>query len=74
MSAAPETSNKATARRMADAINSGDAELVSKTIEEIFDPEVKQHTPFEMTGTQALKEMVFDRLYRAFPDLHVELE
>lgn len=74
MSAARETSNKATVRRLAGAINSGDAELVSKTIEEIFDPEVKQHTPFEVTGTQALKEMVFDRLYRAFPDLHVELE
>ncbi|MBV9447822.1 MAG: ester cyclase [Streptosporangiaceae bacterium] len=74
MSAASETSNKATVGRLADAMNSGDAELVSKTIEEIFDPGVKQHVPFEVTGTQALKEMVFDRLYQAFPDLHVELE
>jgi predicted ester cyclase len=74
MSAAQETSNKATVRRLADAINSDDADLVSKTIEEIFDPEVKQHTPFEATGTQALEEMVFNMLYRAFPDLHVELE
>lgn len=74
MSAVRESSNKAAVRRLADAMNSGDAQLVSKTIEEIFDPEVRQHTPYEVTGTQALKEMVFDRLYRAFPDLHVELD
>ena len=44
MSAAWETRNKATVRRLADAGDSRDAELVSKTIDEIFDPEVKQHT------------------------------
>lgn len=73
MSAAQETSNKAAFRRLQDAMSSGDAELISQTIDEVFEPDVKQHTPFEATGTQALKE-VFARLYRAFPDLHITVE
>jgi hypothetical protein len=55
MSAAQEASNKAIFRRLQDAINTGDAELVSQTIEEVFDPDVKQHTPFEATGAQTLR-------------------
>jgi steroid delta-isomerase-like uncharacterized protein len=74
MSAAQETSNKATVRRLQDAMNTGDAELISQTIDEVFEPDVKQHTPFEATGAQTLKEMVFARLYRAFPDLHITVE
>ena len=74
MSAAQETSNKATVRRFLEAMNTGDAELVSQTIDEVFEPDVKQHTPFEVTGRQALKEMVVARLYRAFPDLHITVE
>jgi steroid delta-isomerase-like uncharacterized protein len=74
MSAAQETSNKATVRRFLEAMNTGDAELASQTIDEVFEPDVKQHTPFEATGTQALKEMVVARLYRAFPDLHITVE
>ena len=71
---AHETSNKATIRRLMDAMNTGDAELISQTVDEVFDPDVKQHSPFEETGTQALKEGVVARLYRAFPDLHITLE
>ena len=71
---AHETSNKATIRRLMDAMNTGDAELISQTVDEVFDPDVKQHSPFEATGTQALKEGVVARLYRAFPDLHITLE
>jgi len=74
MSAARETSNKATVRRLLDAMNTGDAELISQTIDEVFDPGVKQHTPFEATGTKVFKEMVVARLYRAFPDLHITIE
>jgi steroid delta-isomerase-like uncharacterized protein len=74
MSAAQETSNKATGMRLLDAMNSGDAELVAQTVDEIFEPGVKQHSPFEATGVQTLKEMVFTRLYRAFPDLHITIE
>jgi hypothetical protein len=38
MSAAHETSNKATVRRLQDAMNTGDAELISQTIDEVFEP------------------------------------
>jgi len=72
--AAQGTSNKATVIRLLDALNSGDAGLVSQTVDEVFDPDVKQHTPFEATGVQTFKEMVFGRLYRAFPDIHITIE
>ena len=71
---APETGHKAIIRRLQDAMNSGDAELVGQTMDEVFAPDVKQHAPFEVTGVQAIKEMVVARLYRAFPDLHVTLD
>jgi steroid delta-isomerase-like uncharacterized protein len=74
MSTAQETSNKAAFQRLQDAINTGDAELISQTIDEVFEPDVKQNAPFEATGAQTLKEMVFARLYRAFPDLHITVE
>jgi len=68
-------SNKATFRRLHDAINTGDAELISTTIDEVVEPDVLIRTPLpvEATGAQALKE-VFTRLHRAFPDLHITVE
>lgn len=74
MSVAHETSNKATITRLIDAVNTGDAELIAQVIDEVFEPGVKQHIPFEASGTQTLKEMVFAGLYRAFPDLHITVE
>src|SRR5215475_9581244 len=74
MSAAQQPSNKATVIRLLDAMNSGDAGLISQTVDEVFDPDVKQHTPFEATGVQTFKELVFGRLYRAFPDIHITIE
>ena len=68
------TSNKAVIRRLLDAMNTGDAELVAQAIDEVFEPDVKQHGPFEATGTQAIKEMVAARLYQAFPDIHITLD
>ena len=75
MSSAQATSNKATFRRFHDAMNTGDAEVISKTIDEVFEPDVLIRTPLpvDATGAQAIKE-VFRRLYRAFPDLHVTVE
>ena len=60
---AQETSNKATFSRLQEATNTGDAELISKTIDE---PDVLIRTPLpvEAIGAQALKE-VFVRLHRA---------
>jgi hypothetical protein len=54
-------------------MNTGDTELISQTIDAVCEPDVKQHGPFEATGTQAIKEMVVARLYQAFPDIHITL-
>lgn len=79
MSATQATSNKATLRRFNDAMNNamntGDAELISKAIDEFVEPDVLIRTPLpvEATGAQALKQ-VWAVLLRAFPDLHVAVE
>jgi steroid delta-isomerase-like uncharacterized protein len=75
MSTAQETSNKATVRRFHEATTTGDAELISQTIDELVEPDSVIHTPLPIkaTGAQLLKE-VFARLHRAFPDLHITIE
>ncbi|MGZ6671460.1 MAG: ester cyclase [Solirubrobacteraceae bacterium] len=75
MSTTQTASNKATIRRFCDAMNSRDAELIAKTIDEVVEPDVLIRTPLpvEATGAQALKE-VFARLHRVFPDLHITVE
>jgi steroid delta-isomerase-like uncharacterized protein len=69
------TGNKAIFRRFHDATNTGDPEIISKTIDEIVQRDVLIRTPLpvQSTGAQALKE-VFTRLHQAFPDLHVTIE
>ncbi|MEO3858200.1 ester cyclase [Acrocarpospora sp. B8E8] len=75
MSTTAATSNKATFRRFHDALNSGDAEVISKTIDVVVEPDVLFHAPVPMdaTGAQALKH-VWAVLLRAFPDIHVAVE
>ena len=75
MSAAQVASNKATLSRLHDALNSGDQEFISTTIDELFDPDVRIGTPLpiEATGAEALKQ-VWATLLRAYPDLHVTVE
>lgn len=75
MSTTQATRNKATLQRVEDAVNTGDAELISRTIDEVFQPDVLIRTPVPVraTGAQAMKD-VFGRLLRAFPDLHVAVE
>jgi steroid delta-isomerase-like uncharacterized protein len=75
MATVQPTSNKAAFRRFCDAMNTGDAELIAKTIDEVVEPDALIRTPLaiEATGPQALKE-VFGRLRRAFPDLHITVE
>jgi hypothetical protein len=50
-------------------------ELISKTIDEVVEPDVQIRTPLpiEATGAQALKQ-VWAMLLRAYPDLHVTVE
>ena len=75
MSTDQVTSNKATLGRFHDAVNSGDAELIATTIDEVVDPDVRIGTPLpiDATGAQALKQ-VWATLLRAYPDLHVTVE
>jgi steroid delta-isomerase-like uncharacterized protein len=70
-----ETRNKATFRRFQDATNTHDEELISKTVDEIVEPDalIRTPVPIDATGAELLKE-VFVRLHRAFPDLHVTIE
>ena len=70
-----QASNKATFRRFIDAMNTGDAQLMSRTIDELVEPEAQIRTPLpiEATGAQALKE-VFAKLHQTFGDLHVTVE
>jgi steroid delta-isomerase-like uncharacterized protein len=67
--------DKETIRRLHDAINTGDLELISRAIDEFVAPDAIVRTPLPIgtTGARALKE-VFTKLLRAFPDLHVTVE
>jgi steroid delta-isomerase-like uncharacterized protein len=75
MTTEKKSSNKAAIRRLLDAMYSRDADLMSKAIDEAFEPDVIFRTPMptRTTGIQAVKELLAT-LHRAFPDLHVEIE
>jgi steroid delta-isomerase-like uncharacterized protein len=70
-----DTPHQAVIRRFHDATNSGDLERISRTIDELVDPNavIRTPVPIDATGPQVLKQ-VFGRLLRAFPDLHVTIE
>jgi predicted ester cyclase len=70
-----EASNKPAVRRAMAATNTHDWELISKTFDEIFLPDVLIRTPLpiQVTGVQAVKE-VFATLHRAYPDLQVTID
>ncbi|WP_327249084.1 ester cyclase [Streptomyces sp. NBC_01320] len=75
MPTAQETSSSTLLSRLHDAVNTGDAEIISKTIDEVVAPDVLFHAPVPTgaRGAQALKQ-VWAVLLRAFPDLHVAIE
>lgn len=75
MSTAQAAINKAVFSRLDDAINTRDAEVIAKTIDEVVAPDLLFHAPVPTgaTGVQALKQ-VWVVLLRAFPDLHVAVE
>jgi hypothetical protein len=70
-----KTDNKATFERFCDAMNTGDAAVISTTIDELVEPDalIRTPLPLDSAGRDKLKE-VFARLHRAFPDLHVTVE
>ncbi|TDD52324.1 ester cyclase [Nonomuraea terrae] len=71
----PTARDRAALSRLHDATNSGDAELIAKTIDEVADPNLIFHAPVPAgaSGAQALKQ-VWTMLLRAFPDIHVTVE
>jgi steroid delta-isomerase-like uncharacterized protein len=75
MSTAEVTRNKDTFRRFQDAMNTCDAEFISKSIDELVEPDATIRTPLpgDATGAEALKH-VWAVLLRAFPDLHLRVE
>jgi steroid delta-isomerase-like uncharacterized protein len=75
MSTAQATANKVAFSRFQDAVNTGDAQVIEKIIDEVVEPDVLFHAPVPTgaTGAQALKQ-VWTVLLRAFPDLHVAIE
>jgi steroid delta-isomerase-like uncharacterized protein len=75
MSAAEVTTNKATFRRFRDAMNTCDMEFISKTVDELVEPDATIRTPLpgDATGAEVLKQ-VWAVLLRAFPDLHLTVE
>jgi hypothetical protein len=71
----PAAANKAAFGRFHDAVNTGDTEVISKTIDEVVEPDLLFHAPVPAgaTGAQALRQ-VWVVLLRAFPDIHVAVE
>lgn len=71
----PEATNTAAFRRLHDAFNARDPELISKAIDEVAEPDMLLRTPLpiDVTGAQALRE-VTTSLVRAFPDLQITAE
>ena len=52
MATTQEASNKETFRRFCDAMNTGDTEVISKTIDELVDPDAVIGTPLPIEGTE----------------------
>jgi len=75
MSTAQATSNKTTFGRIQDAVNTGDVEVISTTIDELVAPDVLIHMPLpvEAAGPQQFKQ-VWAMLLRGLPDLHLTIE
>jgi steroid delta-isomerase-like uncharacterized protein len=75
MSTPQEESNKATFSRFHDVVNSGNAESISKMIDELVQPDalIRTPVPLDVTGAEALKH-VWAVLLEAFPDLHLTVE
>jgi steroid delta-isomerase-like uncharacterized protein len=75
MSTAEVTANKAAFTRFQDAMNTCDAETISKTIDELVAPDAVIRTPLpgDATGAEKLKQ-VWTVLLRGFPDLQLNVE
>ncbi|HEU5473481.1 MAG TPA: ester cyclase [Actinophytocola sp.] len=67
--------NKAVVRRLHDAVNTGDAGLISRTINEVVRGDAVLHIPAPVAASGARGvEQVMAGLLRAYPDLHLDVE
>jgi predicted ester cyclase len=75
MSATRQAANKATIERFSAAMNSSDAELITRTIDELIAPDAVISTPLpvDSSGPQIIKDG-FAMLHRAYPDLQITVE
>jgi predicted ester cyclase len=75
MSTVEELSNKATFERFHEAANTGDAEFIAKTIDEIVAPDavIRTPLPIDATGAELLKQ-VWAMLLRVYPDIHLTVD
>jgi predicted ester cyclase len=75
MSPSEVASNKAAVRQFCDAMNTGDAHVISDTINALVAPDATISTPWpvEATGAELLKQ-TFTSLLRAYPDLRIEID
>jgi len=76
MSTTQETSNKATFRRIEDAVNTGDLEVISKVTNELVAPDVLIHMPLatEAPRPHEAFRQLWAMLLRGLPDLHLTIE
>ena len=77
MSTAQETaSNKARFKRIEDAINTGDVEVIAKVIDDLVSPDVLIHMPLPVEAPQAHEafRQLWAMLLRGLPDLHLTIE
>ncbi|HEV7709924.1 MAG TPA: ester cyclase [Asanoa sp.] len=67
--------NKAVYARFHEAVNSGDLDVIAKTIDEVVDPDVIFHAPVPMgmSGPEAMLR-VWTVLLSAYPDVQVTTE
>jgi predicted ester cyclase len=75
MSTAEVARNKEMFRRFQDAMNTCDAEVISKSIDELVEPDATIRTPLpsDATGAQVLKD-VWAVLLAGLPDLQLHVE
>jgi RNA polymerase sigma-70 factor (ECF subfamily) len=72
MSTDQEAANKAIVTRFENALSSRDWDVISRTIDDLVEPDalIRSPIPTESQGAEKLKE-IFSRLHRAYPDLQV---
>ncbi|HTI77273.1 MAG TPA: ester cyclase [Mycobacterium sp.] len=75
MSSAEVAANKALFKRFHDAANTGDFELLARTIDDLVAPDavIRTPLPIDVTGAEALKQ-IWAMLFTIYPDIHLTVE